>query len=123
MDSPMPNNCPTMDTSTLSVTSQSGENRTPRPHNSFGTSECINSFGDNEIEKKYVPHASSTDEDKCKSMLLIPPTSSQSNQKRKSVTDLFPWLNEVTKINQKCLGSITELRSDKILSAMDFLIG
>lgn len=78
---------------------------------------------ENEVEKKYTPHASSTDDEKCKSALLAQSTSSQAAQKRKNVLDLFPWLNEVTKINQKCLGSITELKNSRILNAMDFLIG
>lgn len=43
-------------------------------------------------------------------------------RKRKSIFDLFPWLNEVNHINQQCLGSIIELRNARLLDVMDFLI-
>lgn len=44
-------------------------------------------------------------------------------RKRKSIFELFPWLNEVNRINQQCLGSMIELKNSKLLDVMDFLIG
>lgn len=43
-------------------------------------------------------------------------------QKKKCVLELFPWLNEIEKTTQKCLGSVTEVKNKTVLNAMDFLI-
>lgn len=94
-----------------------------------------------EFEKQYVSHISnfnmsnkqtstpnSMNNDKFKPKISNSTSSTSTSskatpQKRKCVFDLFPWLNEVIKINQKCLGSITELKCRTIHNAMDFLIG
>lgn len=57
---------------------------------------------------------------------LGPPSSSSSSammaQKKKCVLEVFPWLNDIEKSTQKCLGSITEVKSKTVLNAMDFLM-
>lgn len=71
----------------------------------FGSSRDYISLADNEDSK--MPHFST-------------PQSNQ-QQRKKSILDTFPWLVEVTKINQRCLGSIVELKSSQVLEAMDLL--
>lgn len=62
-----------------------------------------------------------TDENAFNPINLPPP--SQPVQKRKCILDLFPWLNDVTRFNQKCLGSIIDLKSTTVLDGMDSMIG
>lgn len=50
------------------------------------------------------------------------PTPAQTPQKKKCILELFPWLNDIEKSTQKCLGSINEVKSKTVLNAMDFLI-
>lgn len=83
-----------------------------------------------EFEKQYVSHIPNfnMNNDKFKPKISNSTSSTSSSskaalQKRKCVYDLFPWLNEVIRINQKCLGSITELKCRTIHNAMDYLIG
>lgn len=82
-------------------------------------------------DTKYTPHLStSTDavnssmevDDTSFNPLLFPPPL-QPPQKRKCILDFFSWLNDVTRTNQKFLGSMIELKSEEILEGMDFLIG
>lgn len=86
-----------------------------------------------DIDKKYIPQmtkrkmghtstlSSISDEEKCNSDILE--QSSQTTQlKEKSVVETFPWLDDVMKINQKCLGCIRDLKSRNVLNAMDSLI-
>lgn len=95
-----------------------------------------NRSASDDIEKKYIPQMSkqkvtsastlslSTD-DECKTDILGQPSSSSrtsSSHKEKSVSEIFPWLDDVMKANQKCLGSINDLKIRNILSAMDNLI-
>lgn len=51
-----------------------------------------------------------------------PSSSSMMQQKKKCVLEVFPWLNDIEKSTQKCLGSITEVKSKTVLNAMDFLM-
>lgn len=84
-----------------------------------------------EIDTKHTPHLSTStdavnssmevDDTSFNPMLFPPPT--QPPQKRKCILDYFPWLNDVTRTNQKFLGSMIELKSEEILEGMDFLIG
>lgn len=61
-----------------------------------------------------------------KDKLGPPSTSSKSAmmaaQKKKCVLEVFPWLNDIERSTQKCLGSITEVKSKTVLNAMDFLM-
>lgn len=50
------------------------------------------------------------------------PSSSVLAQKLKYALEAFPWLHDIELSIQKCLGSITEVKSKTILNAMDFLI-
>lgn len=99
-----------------------------------------------EKEKKFVPtHTAGTNNEREKQPTIQPTESTerlldrrptnksdgtfaipkaQAPQKaRKSIVDIFPWLVEVDKINQQCLGSMTELKHLTVLDAMDYLIG
>lgn len=85
------------------------------------------SFGETPNESKYRPTHSNSDVqnmeiDDRKSAMHFPTPPSHLTQKRKSFAQLFPWLSDVTKTNQKCLGSIIELKDVDVLKAMDFLI-
>lgn len=67
--------------------------------------------------------SSETNVEKCKSTAPPrSPSSGQMPQKKKCVLELFPWLNEIENSTHKCLGSVTEVKSNTILNAMDFLI-
>lgn len=90
------------------------------------------SSSDNGNDSKYInfshssefgtnrDYTNSSDMEDSKNLLHF--QSPPNHQRKKCILDLFPWLHEVTKINQKCLGSIVELKSKEILNAMDFLI-
>lgn len=97
----------------LTMDESSSENGNDSKYLNFSNSSDFNSSRDymnfNELEDT-------------KNSLQFSSSSSLTQQKKKSILDLFPWLNEVTKINQKCLGSMIELKNTNILNAMDFLI-
>ncbi|XP_031619839.1 uncharacterized protein LOC116338602 [Contarinia nasturtii] len=65
---------------------------------------------------------SSTDKDTFKLTPQPRPAPGKMSSQKKSATDLFPWLKDVEKSAQKCLGSIPEAKTKTILNAMDFLI-
>lgn len=73
---------------------------------------------------KSTQPVSSLNADKFKASSSVSPSSSSSQQPQKKicVLEVFPWLNDIEKSTQKCLGSITEVKSKTILSAMDFLL-
>lgn len=51
-----------------------------------------------------------------------PVTNTSLLQKKKSVLELFPWLDDIEKAIQSCLGSVTHLKNKTVLSAMDYFI-
>lgn len=81
-------------------------------------------FGD--MDKNYIPQSTKdkviSNEDKCKMDTQKRPSTSCETPKDKNVTELFPWLNEATEWNLKCLGSLTEVKPRQILKAMDTVI-
>lgn len=127
---------PMLDASNLSFSTQLYDVHRLLSNSSPNFEEPSNLGIDHDMDTKFTPHTSNsicaeptvsnassfTDSEDCKKLILLPPPS-QPAQKRKCILDLFPWLHEVTKINQQCLGSMVELKNTTILDAMDFLIG
>lgn len=89
-----------------------------RPQNTSVDKLEKSSFSLNEssFDDTMKSSATASDKDKFNS------PSTQMPQKKKCVWELFPWLNEIEKTTQKCLGSVTEVKSKTIINAMDFLI-
>lgn len=93
---------------------------------SHGTSFGESSFAadDSQFSNLGTPRSSgvSSDKEPFKSGTSSRPPPAQTPQKKKCVLELFPWLNDIEKSTQKCLGSINEVKSRTVLNAMDFLI-
>ena len=91
---------------------------------SHGTSFGESSFAaDDAGQSKFGTSRSSFDNETPKSGASSSrPPPAQTSQKKKCVLELFPWLSDIERSIQKCIGSITEVKSRTVLNAMDFLI-
>lgn len=89
---------------------------------SHGTSFGESSFAADDSQFSNLGTSRSSGISSEKSGASSRPPPAQTPQKKKNVLELFPWLNDIEKSTQKCLGSITEVKSRTVLNAMDFLI-
>lgn len=117
---------PMLDTSAFSF-SHTNDDRTMDEHHvpeemATDTKYTPHMLGDSLSTSKDTVNSSMEMEDTSFNAFHLPPPP-HPPQKRKCILDYFPWLNDVTKTNQKFLGSMIELRSEEILEGMDVLIG
>lgn len=89
---------------------------------SHGTSFGESSFAADDSQLSNLGTSRSSGISSVKSGASSRPPTAQTPQKKKNVLELFPWLNDIEKSTQKCLGSINEVKSRNVLNAMDFLI-
>lgn len=130
-----------IDTSNLSFSTQVYDDHRTDSSSSLDEQHDFDELPDNELnEKKYVSNKQSTSDfsnydrekddnemagtsDGVSKMLSMPqPHKWQTPPKRKCILDVFPWLSDVTQMNQECLGSIIDIKNTKVLDTMDFLI-
>ncbi|XP_055325011.1 uncharacterized protein LOC129579209 isoform X1 [Sitodiplosis mosellana] len=112
-----------MDTPSKHLLSNSGDdlNQSTMSH---GTSFGESSFAadDSQFSSNHGTLRSSFDKESSKSGASSSRPPPAKTPQKKNVLELFPWLNDIEKSTQKCLGSINEVKSRTVLNAMDFLI-